>query len=87
MDPLNTLVGKGKVKFFTRWPDMGPLPTSLALVLFLLGLVCSMGRVLHTGLVPFLLGYCIRKHLPQACFSQMLLIVETDQVSLLGIAS
>ena len=46
-----------------------------------------MGCVLDTGLVPFLLGHCIRKHLPQACLPQMLLIVEIDQVSLLGIAS
>ena len=32
-DPLKTLVGKGKVRFLTCWPDIGPLPTSLALVL------------------------------------------------------
>ena len=33
MDPLKTLVGKGKVRFLTRLPDIGPLPTSLALML------------------------------------------------------
>ena len=28
---------------------------------FLLGLVCGMGRVLDTGLVPFLLGHCYQE--------------------------
>ena len=32
-DPLKTLVGKGKVKFLTLWPDIGPCPASLTLVL------------------------------------------------------
>ena len=39
--PTQYLSGKGKVKFLTRWPDSGPLLTSLALVLSFCWVWCA----------------------------------------------
>ena len=47
-DPLKTLVGKGKVRFLTCWPDIGPLPTSLALVLSFCWVRCAAWDVYST---------------------------------------